>query len=83
MIAHEHEVGVSARRDEAEQGESGVGGRVGDVLQPRGVDVPFKVVDADQRGILGEGESLCRVYPDEERACKAGAVGDRDAVEVA
>ena len=83
MVAHEHEVGMSARRDEAEQGESGIGRGIGDVLQPRGVDVAFEVVDADQRGFLGEGEALCRVDSDEERSRKAGAVGDGDSVEVA
>ena len=83
MVAHEHEVGVSARCDEAEQGESGIGRGIGDVLQPRGVDVPFEVVDAHQRGLLGEGEALRRVHADEEGARESGAVGDGDTVEVA
>ena len=83
MVAHEHEVGMSARRDEAEQGESGIVRGVVDVLQPRGVDVPFEVVDADQGGLLGEGKALRRVHADEEGARKTGAVGDGDPVEVA
>ena len=83
MVAHEHEVGVSARCDEAEQGESGIGRGVGDVLQPRGVDVAFEVVDAHQRGLLGEREALRRIHADEERSRESGAVGDGDSVEVA
>ena len=81
VVLHQHEVGVAAGRDQAEEGEAGAYFRVG-VLKPGGVDVAFEVVHAEEGQAGGEGKALCGVDADEQRAGEAGAVRDGDAVEL-
>ena len=52
------------------------------VAKPRCVDVTLEVIDPDQRPIVDPGEGLGEVDPDEQRARQAGAVGDRDRLDV-
>ena len=85
VAAHEHEIRMSAGDDEAEEWELRlwlVRARFGRRGQPVGVDVPFKVVDAEKWQVAGEGEGLCGVQSDQQRAGQSGPAGARDEIYV-
>ncbi len=61
---------MPARNEEAEH-------RIGDagILEERGLEMGFEMVDADQRLLMEIGEAFGKREADEERADEAGPLG--------
>ena len=85
VLLNEVEMGVPTRDDKCEGGKLErfiLGGSPLGMLQENSVDVPFEVVDGDERQVAREGQGLGVTDSDKQGACEPGAFRDGDGVEV-
>jgi hypothetical protein len=85
MVVHQHELGVAAADDEAEQRERRFGrlrGRGIAFEQPVGVDMTLDMVHADEGQIVAHRQRLGDVDADQQRADQAGPARHRHRVEI-
>jgi hypothetical protein len=84
VALHHDQLGVAAGDDQADQREGG--GRRGEVFprleEPVGVEVPFQMVDRDQRQAARPGDRLGPVDTDHQRSRQPRALGDGEGVDV-
>ncbi len=81
MILHHDEVGVAPRNDQAECRQSRRGSTAG-IIQPVGIDVPFEMVDPDERKVVGISQALRGVDADQQRSCEPRTVCYGDSAEL-
>ena len=73
---------MSAGRYETHQRKAGPCLRVNPILQPRGIDVTFKMIHADKWQVVGERHPLRSVDSHQQRARETRTVRNGDAVEL-
>ena len=83
VVLHQDQFAMPAGDQQGQQGEAGrlVRRGVGQV-EPGGVDMPFEVVDADDRLVSGQSQALGHVHADHQRPGQAGAAGGRDGINI-